>query len=347
MSRIKLIVLIVVILAVAVGGAVFFVNRRRGSRLLIRAQMAVKAQKPDRALEMVDEHIAEKPDDWRGHCLRGEILNSTGQYAKARVSLQRAVELAPSRAKTHISLSRTHSARTQSIMASGSARPETAQIRQAIDALTLANGTLSKAKISDLQPRLDIQEEIGLNRIRKGMAWRRLANRFREEAKQAGAESRRAGDDAAKKARSRRKESRAADVSSAGEYKEGIKTLQEVIDADISRSRAAESLVRNCLDTKNRAALSDARATLLGFSEPLALLGTDDKDLSEEKAARKKGILAALPKMDPPAEAVRIVVMHEVGPLNRSQANSIRGACLASGSTRWDQHVQVALGCLF
>jgi len=81
-------IILIVILIGIVGGlflAVYwYAGRNRSVKLLARAELALRAQNFDRALDLAGSYIAKYPDDWRGYYLQAQAHIRLGRYEEAR-----------------------------------------------------------------------------------------------------------------------------------------------------------------------------------------------------------------------------------------------------------------------
>ena len=72
--RIILILLIVGILSGAAVGIWWYLRRSTGVRLLARAELATRAEKFQKALDLADKYVRSHPEDWRGWFAKAQAL---------------------------------------------------------------------------------------------------------------------------------------------------------------------------------------------------------------------------------------------------------------------------------
>ena len=84
MRRIVLILLIGAVVAAAIAGGWLYVRRNSGARLLARAQLALRAQKYDQAIDLARNYTKENPEDWQGWRHVGSLLRQGLLVAGAR-----------------------------------------------------------------------------------------------------------------------------------------------------------------------------------------------------------------------------------------------------------------------
>ncbi len=65
--RIIIILIIVGILGGLTGGTWLYLRRSSGLKLLARAELAIQADKFDKAVDLAETYISKYPDDWRGY----------------------------------------------------------------------------------------------------------------------------------------------------------------------------------------------------------------------------------------------------------------------------------------
>lgn len=85
MKRVALIVVVLLVLASIVGGIVFLhVRSKSGTRPLINAGLALRAEKFDRAVDLATEYVEKNPQDWRGYDTLSRAYVAQGEYDRAR-----------------------------------------------------------------------------------------------------------------------------------------------------------------------------------------------------------------------------------------------------------------------
>ncbi len=105
------IILILIILAIAgglAGGIYWYARQGRGTKLLARAELAIRAEQFDRAVELAGSYIAKYPEDWRGYYLQARAYNRLGRYTEARTPLENAARLQPTEVAVPLTLAETY-----------------------------------------------------------------------------------------------------------------------------------------------------------------------------------------------------------------------------------------------
>lgn len=281
MRRIILVLIIAGILAAAIGGAVWWFHRNSGTKLLARAELALRARNFDRALELAANYTAGNPDDWRGPYLQARAHISLGRYDEARTLLDQAAKTAPAEAAILITRADTfaHPARQTLASSDPDLRPDV--LRTAIEQLGQAKAALENATAPNEDVATEIAEAIGLVEINIGHAQRRLGLRLQKEADVAAAGG------AADQADAKTKASETAMQEAARQLRDAAGRLLEVAKKDAQRAaeqptqpRAANALVQLCIgelrdprgspDERQafQTVLAEARQAILSMKNP-------------------------------------------------------------------------------
>ncbi len=291
----KKVIIILVVLAVVAGVGVlgyWHVRRNTGKHLLVRADVALRADQPAKALELASKYTTQEPDDWQGHRIVGQALLRLGNTEAAEEALERAVELAGDEPAPRLLLAGCHSQRAMQLLGGQDETIAEEEIHEAIEAFRAANVVL--ARDANGAASIELDQRRGLNLQRVGLAFGRLADQLTQRAREAAA------------ARAETRESdllaRAKTAHQRGEdaFTQAAEVLLDVLRRDASRDEPAEVLVRLTGRPSLVALRDEVRSLILGAEEkpPVAAAMMILSDLSSDRPGSK----AATPK-----EAARIL----------------------------------------
>lgn len=260
--RIAWITAILLVLLGAGGGTWWHVRRNTGPRLLARAQLALRAGKFDKALQLADSYVARYPRDWRGYHTQALAYCRQGRYAEARQTLAQAAERNPGAAEVVLCEAETHFLPAAQILASPANLDKAEALRDAIAKLQKATAILQQFKPKDEGAALMLRESLGLNLRRTARAQEALARRLDKDATTADAS--RAGG----VAEARRKESQEALAASKESRKQAIAALLAVVQDAPRRGASAEALIELCDECGDEESLGLARKAILNLDDP-------------------------------------------------------------------------------
>ncbi len=260
--RIIVITVIVVILGGLGAGVWWYIRQTTGPRRLARAELAIRAGKFQKALDLATGYAASHPDNWRGHYAVGRALIHLDRLTEARVALARAGRLKPSEASVRVAMAESYSLPARKSLARKDALRRPDLLKKAIEQFGRANEILLKIRTADPKWALEVPERAGLNHRSAGVAWRGLSDALAEEATVAEA-SRNPELSAAK-----RKASEEASAKSKEADEEAIRVLLEVVREEASRRVAARTLVDLCIQQKDEKSLAAARRAILALKSP-------------------------------------------------------------------------------
>ncbi len=260
--RIVTILIIVGILGGLAAGTWLYLRRSSGSKLLARAELAVKAEKFDKAMDLAEQYITKYPADWRGYYVKAQACIRFGRLDEARSALAEAGRLNPAEVSVPILLAESYSLPAGGLLVNPKALTDPAMLTDAIRQFNQANEVLLSVKTSDSKRILEVQQCIGLNYQRIALSWRGTGERLMKEAMIA--EASRDADLAA----ARKKERDAAFAESDKAADQAIKVLLEVVRKDASRPIAAEVLVNLCIQRGDEESLSVARKAIMALESP-------------------------------------------------------------------------------
>ncbi len=235
----KKVIIILVVLAVVAGVGVlgyWHVRRNTGKHLLVRADVALRADQPAKALDLASRYTAQKPDDWQGYRIVGQAQLRLGNTDAAEQALERAVELAGDELSPRLLLAGCHSQRAMQLLGTKGEGITEDEIRKAIDEFRAANAVLSRD--ANEVDTIELDQRRGLNLQRVGLAFGRLADQFTRRAREAAA--------ARAETRERDLLARAQTARQHGEeaFSQAAEVLLEVLHRDPSREKSAGALVR-------------------------------------------------------------------------------------------------------
>ena len=265
-SRIVLILVIVAIVLGLVAGIVWHTRRNSSTRLLKRAELAMRAEKLDRAVQLGTAYSAQYPDDWRGFFLQARAHVRLGQYDKARELLEKLIA-EEARLQTDVTAASIWLADTYSLPARRQlAQPETLNqtelLERIVKELRRGNEILLPLRPEDPTTVLDVQSGLGVNQSRIGRALLSAAEQYDREALTAQA----AADKQMRSERTKRADAVRTEGKKA--LDEAIGTLLGVTVKDPSRREVAGLLVDLCIEQGDRESLQTAREAIMNADDP-------------------------------------------------------------------------------
>lgn len=186
-KRIIFISILVVLTIVIVGGVAIYFSGDTSVRQITRVELALRAEKFDKAMELVRDYIAEQPDDWYGYYLQARIHVRLGEYDQARPLLTNLLEqenrtrFAPDETKVRFLLADTHNYPARQMWVTTDITEDRELLRSFIDELRAANTTLTQIDAEDENTALNVDQAIGLNLIRIADALEPLATLYATE----------------------------------------------------------------------------------------------------------------------------------------------------------------------
>ena len=297
---------VIVLLGIAAGLGWFYQNT--GSRLLERAQTAIRANRFDRALDSAGKYIRENPDNWQGYYTQAQAYLASANYVEARESLESAKKRSPKEVSVGLLLAETY--RVPARRASGAKDANSLKI--SIAQYDDANDALCEIQAPEGPRAIDVQVQIGMVAIERASVMEKLAARLEEDA--LGAEAKR--DTATRD--SLDKEAKAVRARSADVLAQAKKQLLAAVVLDPSRESAATALVRLCLSRPDDATLAAAKTAILKAKDqpPVATMMLVMQDLQsdrqgpspldKQKAADARGVLEGILAKHPDSIPVKL-----------------------------------------
>lgn len=264
MTTRRLITLIIVgLIASAIAGGSIFLYLRWNSppKILRRAELAIRADKLDKAKALADSYIAACPDDWKGYFIRGQACNRQGKYELARQALIKAGPLEPNEPSIVLAHAATYSLPATRALMSDNGPPTIRTITESISRLNEAVKVLSAFE-PDETSAVQINEAIGLDCQFLAMAYNGMARKLTAEAKVA--EASRQTDLAKTKTRA----SKQARIDADSQSRQAIRMLLAVIRKNPSREKSAEPLVALCIRQKDHKSLEEVKQILEQAENP-------------------------------------------------------------------------------
>ena len=185
MRRIVLVLVIVIVLGLIAGGGWWYLHRNSGEKRLGRAELALRAQKYDRALELARAYTADNPKDWRGYYVQAQGHTASGRYEEARRLLDDAAEIAPDQPDILFLRSDTYAnpaRETLRTLAVENPDLPLEQIRAAVDQLIEAKKIIEAAYPAGEDRPPAAKEALGLLLNSLGRASEYIKHRFRAQA---------------------------------------------------------------------------------------------------------------------------------------------------------------------
>jgi len=306
--RIFLILIIFSCILGLAAGIFWYTRHNRSSRLLARIELAVRAEKLDKAMNLADRYIMKYPDDWRGYHLQARICIRSGRYKEARQLLNKLLaeteHLKPNQVSTTLLLADTYALPAKRSLFLTETSEQKAALKTAIEQLREANKVLSQTETDDKKAALNLQQAMGMNQADIGRALLRLSYQFNAEAEIAATAR-------AEYVRKQCLEQGEVALKEAQEIlPQAIETLLAVVILDTSRHDPARTLVQLCIQQGDQKSLQAARAAILSAEKPAPIatmmLIVHDLKMSytapeyehPERQAKKEKVLKAAQKLD-------------------------------------------------
>jgi len=273
---------IALLVFLAIGGGLWWCYQNSGHRLLVKADVALRANRAEKALGLAGRYIAERPKDWQGHYVQARAYLQSSRYEEARKSLESAARCDRDKTAVPLLLAETFLVPARRNLAS----KELPVLREAVNGAIRALDVLSAIEATDPKDALDILERTGLLQKELADAQRLLEKRLEDEADRELADAQRLENRPGHEADSRpasekkqaseslREESRKAAAKAEAAYGEAVRSLLEVVRKDPSRDKAATALVRLCLDRKDKKSLAAARKAIIGVKDATPVAAT-------------------------------------------------------------------------
>src|ERR1035437_7712713 len=81
-------VVILCVIGAGIGAGLVYLYQNTGPKLLEKADLAIRAEKWPRAVELAEKYIADNPKDWKGYYTKAKAQCTGKQFDDARKSLE-------------------------------------------------------------------------------------------------------------------------------------------------------------------------------------------------------------------------------------------------------------------
>lgn len=283
--RIVLVALILGVMGLLAGGIWWYVHRSSSAGLLKRAELALEAGKPDKAIELANSYV-QQTDDWKGYLLLGRACNEAGRPNQARQHLQEArnrkidERIFLAMADTYVRSGRRYIEIPRQSL-------DVEAVGRALEQFQLAQKALLEYP-GPVMP-ISMREHMGMSHLLIARTHRLMGEYFRKSADTATTGG------SAEVAADLSQRARTAWAAANESYKKATGVLLEVVQGDPSQIAAANALVETALYRHDTQTLAEARAVLLKLPNPPPLAAVrliiNDLPLSEgtlSPAARQK-----------------------------------------------------------
>ena len=171
MKRTVILTLVLVLVVVAAGGAFYLYRSNVGGRLLNRARLALRANKPEKAHDLASKYIRANPDDWEGYYILSRAYGAQRQFREAHTALQQAAAAGADKQVILISQADLLITEGQTTLSS----QEAPELRRGADRLAEALAVLSRIEPAKPSVGVDVLYRIGMAHRAFAAAQGRLA----------------------------------------------------------------------------------------------------------------------------------------------------------------------------
>ncbi len=189
--RIVLILIILAVVIILAGGVYWYLRQRSPEKLLVRAEVAMRARNLEKAADLASKYIETYPDDWRGYHLLAQVYARQGRYEEARQRLEelqaQEQKLKPDMYLVMTLLADTYSYPAKESLETAESATQISVLESAIEKIRKANENLDGVEIPEEQRKLDVQEGIAVNKAFMGEFLSLIADRYMQEAETASA----------------------------------------------------------------------------------------------------------------------------------------------------------------
>ena len=261
-------VIITLVVVVALGGiasGLVYLYKNTGSKLLEKAELAIRAEKWSGAVELADRYIADNPTDWKGYYTKAKAQCSGKQYDEARKTLEQARNASPKESAVFILMSQTYSVDARLALNSYAQEAykamtpkRLADIQKGLEKYGQAQGILTAVQ----SPDLEVLQELGTIQIDHASSEQWYARQMEDDALRAKVQR----DD--KTSQKRMDQSKKARDSAKQLLADATDNLLKVVTRDPKRSEAASTLVGLCLERQDDKSLDLARQAIMKLDDP-------------------------------------------------------------------------------
>ncbi|MFW5732445.1 MAG: tetratricopeptide repeat protein [Planctomycetota bacterium] len=247
--RWTLVIVVVLLMGILATAVILYLSRQSADTLLARAEVALRADQIDKALDYTQQYIAQNPEDWKGHFEQARVFMHAGRYEDARKQLDQARTRGGDPGRIGLLSGRSWS-RAGRMLLQAAGDPNVAELRTAIDNFAEANKVLEPLAGKNGSASPAAREMQGECLYDLAKANEELAGGLRRQASVARA--------ARKDALGADLEEQADQATARAEesYAQGRDLFLSLVKEDPSRSSAAESLTRLCIAAEDHSTLS-------------------------------------------------------------------------------------------
>lgn len=264
--RILLITIIIFVIVVLVLGINLYVKRNTSSRLLRRAELALSANDPQKALELINTYVVRHPDDWKGIRIQAHAQMRLGRYQDARdllIPLLNKTQLTDNeRAKILLDLNDSYAYPAQQRMNLPQTRNSLTELQAITEDFHRANEFLSQAKPTEKKDILVVHEALANHQTAIGFCQNIMADIYTRQAETADI----AGN--AELAEQHRQKSREFADSGRQYMEKAIQSFLSIVQDDPERSDSARRLIELCRLLNDQESLNAARSALAQSQNP-------------------------------------------------------------------------------
>lgn len=262
--RIILLAIVAVVLVGGIGvGVHLHRSRNRGTKLMERIQIAIQAEKFDKAEELARRYASQNPDDWQGEYYIGRALQRKGNLSEARQAFQEAHKKAPNEIRPTLALAETYSFPARATLRNLSRPADVEDLREAIQKLHKANDLLAEMNPQSPEDQMKRLKDLSLNLERIAYGEGILAERLHEMAELADLGTQ------PEKAEQNRQLAARAETRAHEANVEAARNLLEYIRGESADDQVGELLVRICLDAGLEETFATAREVILSRKDDL------------------------------------------------------------------------------
>ncbi len=264
--RITLIVIIVLVITGLVLGIRLYLKRNESSRLLRGAELALSADNPQKALDMINKYTLRHPDDWKGICVLARVQMRLGRYQEARDRLNRLLQEQQlgddERLKVLLDLNDSYAYPAQQRMALPQTRASFEDLQSIIDDFQHANAFLQQTKPTNAKDTLIVQETLANHLSAIGYCQDVMADIRAHQADTAEV--------AADQARAAELRQKSHELRSEGRknMEQAIESYLHVFREDPERGESARRLIELCRILNDQEHLAAAREILAKCENP-------------------------------------------------------------------------------
>lgn len=269
MKKSVIISLVVVVALCVIGGGItaglVYLYQNTGAKLLEKAELAIRAEKWPRAVELADKYIADNPKDWKGYYTKAKAQCSGKQFDDARKTLEQASAASPKESSILTLMSQTYSLDARAVLDSYATEAYKAMTPKRLadiqSNLTKYDQAQNVLKAPGSQE-LDVLQELGTTLVEH-------ANWELWYARQVEEDALRAKTQRDEKTRLKRMEqSKGARDLAKKLLSDATDNLLKVVTRDAKRSEAATTLVELCLERQDDKSLEQARQAIMKLDDP-------------------------------------------------------------------------------